>query len=141
MCFTSDEEIDRIGEGLLARTLPKAEWTHAAHFAAAVWLLRRRGAAAYAEMPPAIRSYNESLGGVNTDTEGYHETITIASLKVAEAHIAAHAGLPMHEQVSRLLAGPYGQSGWILAHWSRERLFSPGARRAWLAPDLEPLPA
>ena len=39
--FSSDAEIDRIGRGLLDRSLPKAEWTHAAHFAAAFWLLRR----------------------------------------------------------------------------------------------------
>ena len=41
LTFTSDIEIDRIGRGVLERTLPKAEWTHAAHFAAAFWLIRR----------------------------------------------------------------------------------------------------
>ncbi len=35
--FSSDIEIDRIGRGLLDRSLPKAEWTHAGHFAAAFW--------------------------------------------------------------------------------------------------------
>ena len=38
-----DADIDRIGLGLLERTLPKAEWTHAAHFAAALWLQRQPG--------------------------------------------------------------------------------------------------
>ena len=32
--FASDAEIERIGEGLLARTLPRANWTHEAHHAA-----------------------------------------------------------------------------------------------------------
>ena len=33
--FSSDAEIERIGRGLIDRSLPKAEWTHAGHFAAA----------------------------------------------------------------------------------------------------------
>ena len=36
--FKSDAEIEHIGEGLLARTLPRAEWTHEAHLAATTWL-------------------------------------------------------------------------------------------------------
>ncbi|MFN7163188.1 MAG: hypothetical protein ACK4P2_00065 [Hyphomonas sp.] len=140
MTFRSDDEIEAIGKGLAARTLAKAEWTHAAHFAAAVWLLRQRGEAAFAEMPGMIRAYNESVGGQNTDTEGYHETITAASLTMARAHLAAHVGAAMHEQVNALLAGPCGAPDWILAYWSRERLFSVAARRGWVAPDLAPLP-
>ena len=36
---TEDLEIDRIARGMIACTLPKREWTHRAHFAAALWLL------------------------------------------------------------------------------------------------------
>ena len=39
--FSSDFEIERIGRGVVECTLPKAEWTHAAHFAAAFWVLTR----------------------------------------------------------------------------------------------------
>ncbi|MFN7056072.1 hypothetical protein [Hyphomonas sp.] len=141
MMFHTDDEIEKIGKGLLDRTLPKADWTHAAHFAAAVWMLRRRGQAAFSEMPGIIRAYNEATGGRNTDAEGYHETITRASLIVARAHLAAQADRPMFKQVNSLLGGPCGQSGWILLHWSPERLFSAEARRAWVDPDLAPLPA
>ena len=38
--FTSDEEIAFISSGLVNRTLPKTVWTHAAHFAAVLWLLK-----------------------------------------------------------------------------------------------------
>ena len=31
--FTSDAEIEHLGEGFLARALPKGEWTHEAHLA------------------------------------------------------------------------------------------------------------
>lgn len=33
--FESAAAVRHVGEGLLARTLPKAEWTHEAHLAAA----------------------------------------------------------------------------------------------------------
>ena len=141
MSYTSDEEIEAIGEALLARTLPKAEWTHEAHFAAAVWMIDRHGASALREMRAAIFAYNEATGTPNTDTSGYHETITAASLAMAEAHIRAHPGAPLFAQVNGLLAGPCGRSDWILAHWSRERLFTIEARRGWVPPDLQPLPA
>ena len=61
--------------------LPREEWTHAAHFAAALWLMRYRPELEPAAvMPGLIRAINESVGGVNDDTAGYHETITQASL-------------------------------------------------------------
>ena len=62
---------------MLARTLPRAEWTHEAHLAATTYLLLRRPDIDLdTELPGIIRRYNESVGGVNSDTEGYHETIT-----------------------------------------------------------------
>src|SRR6476661_10670810 len=75
--FHSDAEIVHVGEGLLARTLPRAEWTHEAHLATTTYLLLRRpDIDVDRELPGLIRRYNESVGGVNSDTEGYHETIT-----------------------------------------------------------------
>ena len=134
--FTEDD-IDRIGRSMADRTLPKTEWTHAAHFAAAVWLLAEPGRDAPAEMPGLIRAYNTATGVANTDTEGYHETITQASLRAAAA---ALAGRTRAQALEALLAGPCGRSDWLLAHWTRARLFSPAARRRWLEPDLQPLP-
>ena len=132
----SDADIERIARGLIDRTLPKSGWTHAAHFAAAFWLLRHRGEAAFDEMPPLIRAYNESTGVANTDSGGYHETITLASLRLARAWLAERSGVPLHAALAELLAGPYGRSDWPLAYWSRERLFSVAARRSWVEPDL-----
>jgi hypothetical protein len=135
----TDHDIERIARGLIDRTLPKSGWTHAAHFAAAFWLLRHRGDAAFRDMPPLIRAYNESTGVANTDTGGYHETITVASLRVARAWLAARPDMPLHAALAELLASPYGRSDWLLAHWSRDRLFSVIARRTWVDPDLQAL--
>lgn len=135
----SDADIEHIARGLIERTLPKSGWTHAAHFAAAFWLLRDRGDATFRDLPPLIRAYNESTGVANTDTTGYHETITIASLRVARAWLRGRAGMPLHAALAELLAGVYGRSDWLLAYWSRERLFSVAARREWVDPDLRDL--
>ena len=57
--FMSDDEVMAIGHGLIDRTLPKCEWTHAAHFAAAIWMLKcRPDLAVERAMPGIIRGYN-----------------------------------------------------------------------------------
>jgi hypothetical protein len=58
----SDAEIERIGRGLLDCSLPKIEWTHAAHFAAAFWLLRRSEAPATRDMPGIAEVRVRSFG-------------------------------------------------------------------------------
>jgi len=138
--FTCDSQIDRIGRGLSERSLPKAEWTHAAHFAAAFWLLRRPGTDVMHDMPGLIRSYNEATGVPNTDTGGYHETITMASVRAARAWLEARPRAPLHAALNELLATEWGRSDWLLTYWSKSLLFSVAARRAWVEPDLRPLP-
>jgi hypothetical protein len=137
--LNTEAEIDRIARGLIDRTLPKAEWTHAAHFAAALWLLRDRGDAAFRDMPMLIRAYNESTGVANTDSSGYHETITLASLRLARAWLLERPGKALHTSLAELLASAHGRSDWLLAHWSQARLFSVAARRGWVDPDLRAL--
>jgi hypothetical protein len=90
--FSNDTEIARVGGKFLDRSLPKPEWTHAAHFAVSLWLVRHRSDLDLnAEMPGLIRAFNEATGTPNTDTGGYHETITIASLRAVRAALAAWA--------------------------------------------------
>ncbi len=140
--FTSDAEIARIGEGLLARTLPREDWTHEAHLAATTYLLTKRADIAIdTALPGIIRSYNESVGGVNSDTEGYHETITRVFLHGVRLFLA-EAGLdePLHELVNELLLSPMGKRDWPMRFYSAERLFSVEARRRFIAPDIAALP-
>ncbi len=140
IAYPDDAAIARIAAGLLARSLPKQEWTHAAHFAATLHLLRHQSDFdGPRDLPAIIRAYNVAIGGQNTDTAGYHATITLASLRAAQSGLAMHHGLSLHSILDRLLAGPQGRSDWLMAYWSRDRLFSTDARRAWLAPDLAPL--
>lgn len=141
MTFTSDTEINHIGEGLVACTLPKAEWTHAGHFAAAVWLLDHKIYDPFKEMSGFIRRYNLSVGTPNTDTEGYHETITLASLQAAKHILDSRTDCEaLYSVVNRLMTSDYGKPTWILDYWTKESLFSINARKTWVEPDLQRLP-
>jgi len=140
--FSSENEIIHIGEGLFTASLPRTEWTHAAHFAATLWLMRYRPELDAAQtVPGLIRAYNESVGRVNDDSGGYHETITLASLRAARGVLDANPpDMPVWRIVNALMASNFANPNWLLEYWSRERLMSVEARRTWLEPDLKPLP-
>ncbi|MEO5773150.1 MAG: hypothetical protein ABIQ32_03395 [Sphingomicrobium sp.] len=140
--FASDAEIERIGEGLLARTLPREDWTHEAHLAATTYLLTRRPDIDLdTQLPDIIRRYNESVGGVNDDTQGYHETITRVFLRGVRLFLAeADRKEPLHELVNELLLTPMGRRDWPFRFYSPERLFAVEARRDFIAPDLRTIP-
>jgi len=140
--FTTDAEIEHLGEGLLACTLSKEEWTHEAHLAATTYLLLRRPDIDLdKELPGIIRRFNESVGGVNSDSEGYHETITRAFLRAVRLFLAeADAKAPLHELVNELLLSPMGRRDWPLRFYSRELLFSVEARRSFVEPDVAAFP-
>lgn len=139
--FVSDDDLAAIAHGVMDLTLPKARWTHRAHFAAALWLLARRpDIDAPRVMPGLIRAYNEATNTPNTDTGGYHETITQASLRAASSFLESHRGKPLFAVCNALMESGFGKSDWLLAYWTKERLFSVEARRRWVEPDLKPLP-
>lgn len=141
--FADDAAIRALGEGLLARTLPRADWTHEAHLAATVWLLRERpDIDVDAAIATLISRYNEAVGGVNDDRGGYHDTITRVSLSGVRCHLAERdPAEPLAACVNALLASPAGGRDWPLRFYSRTLLFSVAARRGFVPPDLAPLPS
>jgi hypothetical protein len=140
--FVSHAAVERVGEGLLARDLPREEWTHEAHLAATTYLLLRHPELDLdKELPGLIRRYNESVGGVNSDTEGYHDTITRVFLDGVRLFLSeADLGDPLHQIVNGLLLSPIGRRDWPLRFYSPERLFSVEARRSFVTPDVAALP-
>ncbi len=138
--FSSADAVRRVGAGLLDRSLPRAEWTHEAHLAACLWLLAERpDIAPERDLPAIIRSYNEAVGGVNDDTQGYHETLTQLYIAGVRGFLAGVGESDLLGAVNALLASEIGARDWPMRHYSRERLFSVAARRGWLEPDLAPL--
>ena len=140
--FADDAAIRSVGERFLSRSLPKAEWTHEAHLATCLWLTHERSEVVVErDLPNLIRRYNESVGGVNSDSEGYHETITRVFLLGVRLFLAeADLSEPLHELVNQLLLSPMGRRDWPLRFYSPARLSSLEARRKFVAPDLAALP-
>ena len=119
-------------------TIPKHLWTHEAHVRMA-WLKLR--VKPLDEVIPDVRAsisrYNRSLG----NTEGYHETMTVAYLTMIDARIDRASRSETFDSFSR--AHPdlldRGLSA-VLAHYTRERLFSAEAIGGFVEPDRVPLP-
>ena len=90
----SEIEIDEFLTAFESGTLPKERWTHAAHLLAGACYVHRLGqSSALKHMRMCVRRYNEAVGGKNTATSGYHETITVFWIKVLD-------GLLLHAQHS-----------------------------------------
>ena len=135
--FPDDSSIEHIGEGLLARRLPREEWTHEAHLAACTWIVRDRPEIVpERDMAGIISRYNESVSVVNDDTQGYHQTITQVYIAGVKAHLAeVGCEIPLFEAVNTLLLSERGRRDLPLRFYSKELLFSVPARRSFVEPD------
>lgn len=136
--FADAGAIKRIGERFIACALPKEEWTHEAHLATCLWIVRDcPDVDAERDLPVFIARYNASLGGVNDDTQGYHETITQVFIAAVRAHLSeCPSGDSLLDAINSLLLSERGKRDWPLRSYSAERLFSVAARRSFVAPDL-----
>ena len=142
MTWTSDAQLDDFVFRFLNRTLPKSEWTHAAHLSVGAWHVHRYGVEeAVSRLRQGIRALNESHGTANTDSGGYHETITRAYAHLIAEFLDGHPeSSTLVQQVGALLASPLAHKDALLQYYSKDRLMSPAARREWNRPDLKPLP-
>ena len=118
-------------------TLPKEEWTHASHFIMALWYCTHLPLPqAIQKIRSGIRQYNLSVGGVNTDMSGYHETITLFyTTQVADYLVAAGVSSLTKETISNFLQQPFLDKDYILRFYNREVLMSKEARQQWVKPD------
>lgn len=139
--WASDAEAAAIGEQLLARTLPKEAWTHAAHLTAAVYLLRRRpDLHLERDLPGIIQAYNQVIGVRETALRGYHETLTQFYIRAVRHFLSRTApGAGLAAVCNQLIASPFGERDFPLTFYSRELLFSMDAKLCFVEPDLRPL--
>ena len=138
--FRTTEEILALVRRFEDCTLPREEWTHAAHLTVALWhLLQFDWPEAVARVRRGIKRYNAAHGIVTTPTGGYHETLTLFWLRVVRAFLEAerNEARPLVRLANELTATH--DRGLPLTHYTRERLFSPEARASWVEPDLKTL--
>lgn len=133
--------VDHIATAFCDRTLPKSAWTHTAHLKVGLWhLLHYSPTESLARLRDAIRHYNLCCGVANTDTSGYHESLTCFYV-VMIAHFLTTTDRNLNvDMLAAALVECYGAKDLPLNYWSRDRLFSVEARLNWVEPDLVPLP-
>ena len=120
-------------------TLPKAAWTHENHFVVALWYcVNFPLPAAVRRIREGIKTYNISTGGENTDTAGYHETITLFYVKVVTEYIITNGVGEVSEEILKdFLQQPFVVKGYIHQFYNKASLMSTEARLKWIAPDME----
>lgn len=138
--FRTTDEILSLVRGFDDCTLPREEWTHAAHLTVALWhLLQFDWMESVIRVRAGIKRYNAAHGISTTPTGGYHETLTRFWLRHVrtfledgrnEARSLVSLANDLVERADKNLP---------LEFYTRERLFSPVARVVWVEPDLRRL--
>ena len=136
MIYKTDEEIYLLIKAFEERTLQKADWTHAAHLTVGLYYCARHPfGAAKNLMSDGIYWLNDAHGTPNTETSGYHETLTVFWLKTVAEFLAESAGKSLAETANALIASCC-DAKLPLEFYSRELLFSAAARAHYVEPDL-----
>jgi adenylate kinase family enzyme len=130
--------LDDLGARFERCAIPAKEWTHAAHLVVGLWHVHRYGQDdALVRLRRGIRRLNESHGGVNSETNGYHETITAVYVQLLAQFLeSSGTALSLDMRAIDLLAGPLAGRDMLFTFYSRERLMSTAARLGWVEPDL-----
>lgn len=140
--LSSDEALASFLRGFEDGTWPVKEWTHRSHvIMAACYLTTLNETAATPVIRDNIRRYNLAQGGQNTDTSGYHETLTIFWIRVIDRFLESlPASLSRLDKI-RAAADEFGGRGRLFEEfWTFDVVKSVEARRRWIAPDRRPLP-
>jgi hypothetical protein len=138
--LASAEAFDTFLHGFEDGTLPKAEWTHGAHVAAAAcYLFGSNVGEVLPLMRARISAYNLAVGGANTETSGYHETLTHFWLLIVARFL--HDREPASRfDAARQAVEAFGNERALHArYYSGDVVKDVVARREWREPDLLPL--
>ncbi len=124
-----------------ARTLPKAQWTHAAHVAVCAFYTVEHGhTEALRRMREGIPVYNAAVGGQNTEDSGYHETLTCLWAQIIADFMATQQFTTPFAAVEAAVLR-YGQERKLHeTFYSYNVVADRRARREWVPPDKSSLP-
>lgn len=131
-------EIEFLIKKFQNQILLKSDWTHEAHLIVGIWyswhfeetealnLVRNR-----------IREYNISVGTANTDSAGYHETITVFWLWTARSFLKFKKYKSVSEACNDFINSDFSKKELPLTYYSKTLLFSKNARLNFVKPDIK----
>jgi hypothetical protein len=130
---------EQLVKAFLSCTLPKDKWTHHAHLRVGLWhLLRYSQRESIERLRQGIKQYNVACGIENTESQGYHETITQFYVRLIHQFIQqADCTQPLDSLADELIHHS-GDRSLPLKYYSRDKLMSKAARLGWVEPDLMP---
>lgn len=138
MIYKTDEEVNLLVKRFEERTLPKAEWTHAAHLTVGLYYcFHNPFGVAKNLMSDGIYWLNDTHGTPNTETSGYHETLTIFWLRTVAEFLESRAKGENLARLANNLITYYNDTSLPFSFYSRERLFSVEARMSYVEPNLK----
>jgi hypothetical protein len=137
----SEESLGQFIEDFEQARIPFCDWSHSAHIAMASYYIRKLPRRDLLEtVRRNIKSYNLRGGGKNTDTSGYHETLTVLWLWVLTDYLdQIPEDVSLIDQVRRAVA-TFGENRLFPEYYSYDVVKSVEARRLWMEPDLKQLP-
>jgi len=142
--LATPEALESFLHGFEQGTLPKSEWTHGAHVAAAASYLLTSANFSIAPILPLMRqrisAYNLSVGGANTATSGYHETLTRFWLLIVSRHLRENPPATRLAAARQAVAAFGEERALHTRYYSGDVVKDAAARQSWRAPDLQPLP-
>jgi hypothetical protein len=119
-----------------AGTLPKKEWTHAAHVAvAACYVFDYPANGALQKIRAGIIHYNTCVGTANTNHSGYHETLTRFWCGLIADFLRTRAFSSRLEFVRAALNRFARDSSLFRSYYAFDVVKDVRARREWIAPD------
>jgi hypothetical protein len=131
------DDVHRLRAGFEDHTLPGAEFNHPAHIAVGTTYVCELGAdATVAHLRQALPRYNESQGGQNTDTSGYHETLTRFWVERLAEFMAALPPTLTPAECALAAVEAFGSRARLHEdYYSFDVVKSLEARRGWIPPD------
>ena len=135
--YRSPCEIDSLIHAFQECSLPRSQWTHAAHLTVGLWYLF------YDSEPEAINAvrngikrYNSVHGIESTKDSGYHETLTLFWMRIVRGYLAEESRNRSIVHLANGLIAKYADRHLPFCYYTRDRLMSAEARINWVEPDL-----
>lgn len=131
-------EIEILVEKFENKSLPKDDWTHDAHLTVGAWYVLNYPIEKAIEMiRNNIKSYNESIGGKNTETSGYHETITLFYMFEMDTFFNFKTFDNLQTAFQLFYNCEITIKEYPFRFYSSTLLSSKNARMNWIEPDLK----